>query len=230
MLVWNWERGPFGWMDIVGLDVVRSIEDIYFEESGDTRDKAPDFLNGMIERGELGVKSGKGFYSYPNPAYEQAGWLTGECTQASDPQPEPSADSFIGTWRLISFQATAGNQLSYPMGEDAQGRLIYTRAGQMSVVLSRAQRPPLDSDDILAASMEEKAGAYDSCLSYFGAFELKNDTVVHHIEYCTFPNWVGSAQERFFHFDGNRLTLRTPPMTVQGATIVSTLVWERMEE
>jgi 3-hydroxybutyryl-CoA dehydrogenase len=28
MLVWNWGRGPFGWMDIVGLDVVRSIEDM----------------------------------------------------------------------------------------------------------------------------------------------------------------------------------------------------------
>ncbi len=148
----------------------------------------------------------------------------------ADAEPRVNADSFIGTWRLISFQTTAGDRLSYPMGEDAQGRLIYTRAGQMSVVLSRANRARLDSDDILAASIEEKAGAYDSCLSYFGGFELKSDTVVHHIEYCTFPNWVGSVQERFFHFDGNRLTLRTPPMTVQGATIVSTLVWERMKE
>jgi 3-hydroxyacyl-CoA dehydrogenase len=31
-----------------------------------------------IERGELGVKSGKGFYSYPNPAYLSQGWLHGD--------------------------------------------------------------------------------------------------------------------------------------------------------
>jgi 3-hydroxybutyryl-CoA dehydrogenase len=29
----------------------------------------------MIERGELGVKSGKGFYSYPNPAFLQPDFL-----------------------------------------------------------------------------------------------------------------------------------------------------------
>ena len=29
----------------------------------------------MIERGELGVKSGKGFYTYPSPAFEREGWL-----------------------------------------------------------------------------------------------------------------------------------------------------------
>ena len=31
----------------------------------------------MIARGELGVKSGKGFYTYPNPAFEQPGFLDG---------------------------------------------------------------------------------------------------------------------------------------------------------
>jgi 3-hydroxybutyryl-CoA dehydrogenase len=29
----------------------------------------------MIARGELGVKSGKGFYTYPNPAFLQADFL-----------------------------------------------------------------------------------------------------------------------------------------------------------
>jgi 3-hydroxybutyryl-CoA dehydrogenase len=29
----------------------------------------------MIDRGELGVKSGKGFYTYPNPAFLSPGFF-----------------------------------------------------------------------------------------------------------------------------------------------------------
>ena len=78
MLMWRWEKGPFAWMDQVGLDVVRDIERVYFEESGDPKDAPPPFLDEMIARGELGVKTGKGFYTYPNPAYENPSWLLGK--------------------------------------------------------------------------------------------------------------------------------------------------------
>lgn len=62
-------------MDRVGLDVVRDIENVYYGESSDLRDIPPQLLLEKIERGELGVKSGKGFYSYPNPVYRDADWL-----------------------------------------------------------------------------------------------------------------------------------------------------------
>lgn len=70
-MTWGWPLGVFGAMDHIGLDVVRDIENVYFEESGDPRDKPPAFLDEMIARGELGVKTGKGFYTYPRPTVEQ---------------------------------------------------------------------------------------------------------------------------------------------------------------
>ncbi len=76
MLDWGTPIGPCGLMDVVGLDVVRAIENVYYEVSGDPSDRPPDFLDRMVERGELGVKSGKGFYTYPSPAFEREGWLT----------------------------------------------------------------------------------------------------------------------------------------------------------
>lgn len=76
MLDWGTPIGPCGLMDAVGLDVVRDIENVYHEASGDPSDRPPEFLERMIERGELGVKSGKGFYSYPSPAFERETWLT----------------------------------------------------------------------------------------------------------------------------------------------------------
>lgn len=56
--------GPFAGMDMVGLDVVYDIEMAYYEETGDPKDKPPEKLKEKIERGELGAKTGKGFYDW----------------------------------------------------------------------------------------------------------------------------------------------------------------------
>ncbi len=78
MSLYDTAMGPFGMMDRVGLDVVRDIEMVYYTESGDPSDAPPPVLLRKIERGELGVKTGKGFYSYPDPSYKEPGWLYGD--------------------------------------------------------------------------------------------------------------------------------------------------------
>jgi len=70
--------GPFMGMDAVGLDVILAIEEQWYKESGDESDKPPKILVEKVKRGELGVKTGKGFYQYPNPSFERHGWLKGE--------------------------------------------------------------------------------------------------------------------------------------------------------
>ncbi len=89
MLDWHTDVGPCGLMDIVGLDVIRDIETVYYEASGDASDKPPQFLDEMVTRGERGVKSGKGFYDYPSPAYQAEGWLTEGSGEAFLPLREP---------------------------------------------------------------------------------------------------------------------------------------------
>jgi len=68
--------GPFGMMDHVGLDVVYDIEMSYYQNSKDPKDYPPEALKRKIERGELGVKSGKGFYSYPDPEFLRDDFLS----------------------------------------------------------------------------------------------------------------------------------------------------------
>jgi len=70
--------GPFGMMDMVGLDVVRDIEMVYYQESGDPSDAPPKILLDKIAKGELGVKTGKGFYTYPRPAFQDPNFLKGK--------------------------------------------------------------------------------------------------------------------------------------------------------
>jgi len=75
ILTFGSKRGPFARMDEIGLEVIRDIETQYYLESGDQRDKPPEFLEEMISQGKLGVKNGQGFYQYPEPEYKQDGWL-----------------------------------------------------------------------------------------------------------------------------------------------------------
>lgn len=67
--------GPLGTMDIIGLDVIRDIEMVYHEESGDPADAPPRVLLDKIANGELGEKTGKGFYTYPNPTWQHVDFL-----------------------------------------------------------------------------------------------------------------------------------------------------------
>ena len=75
MVFTGMKEGPFALMDKVGLDVIWDIEMVYYNDSKDPKDHPPKALRDKIERGELGVKSGKGFYTYPNPAFLKPDFL-----------------------------------------------------------------------------------------------------------------------------------------------------------
>ena len=64
--------GPFGMMDEVGLDTV------YHVSKGIGQIADPIFIKKvkkMIDSGQLGIKSGKGFYDYPNPQFKSRDFL-----------------------------------------------------------------------------------------------------------------------------------------------------------
>lgn len=70
--------GPFAWMDRIGINVIQEGA----KEQAKRRNRADwerivKFLEPFIERGDLGVKTKKGFYTYPNPEFETSDFLKG---------------------------------------------------------------------------------------------------------------------------------------------------------
>lgn len=63
--------------------------------------------------------------------------------------------------------------------------------------------------------------------AYCGTYELRNGGVVHRVELSLMPNWIGGELVRLVAFDGERVTLSTPPTPVAGRQQIATLVWER---
>jgi 3-hydroxybutyryl-CoA dehydrogenase len=78
MMFFQTEYAPFGVMDMVGLDVVSDIETSYQLVTLDPTDTPSPTLARKIAAGELGEKTGKGFYEHPDPAYRKPGFLRGE--------------------------------------------------------------------------------------------------------------------------------------------------------
>ena len=150
---------------------------------------------------------------------------------AGDANPAGIGNSaFIGTWRLLSFEAlTSDMRTLYPYGSHPKGLLIYDGHGNMAVQLLRAERQRFSTDDKSQGSVQEIRGAFTSYEAYFGTYEIDEHegTVTHRLEAALFPNWSGSEQKRYFEFSGPRLTLRTPSIPYGGTMLVSTLVWER---
>jgi len=62
-------------MDGIGLDVVLQVHRFYYEEYKDPFYRPPRELEKLVERGELGMKAGKGFYTYPGPAFSKSDFL-----------------------------------------------------------------------------------------------------------------------------------------------------------
>lgn len=56
--------GPLRLCDLIGLDTMKLIADSMFEEYKEPLYAPPPLLSRMVEAGQLGKKSGKGFYTY----------------------------------------------------------------------------------------------------------------------------------------------------------------------
>jgi hypothetical protein len=143
---------------------------------------------------------------------------------------ELSKVDLAGRWSLVSWaQVYDDGRLTYPMGQNATG-FIHYGARHMSCLISRRGRTHFVTGGQWNADMPEKAGAYDSFMSYCGTYEIEMDTIIHYVAASLYPNWEGGEQRRRAQLDDGRLVLtaRLEEGTPQART--ATLEWERADD
>ncbi len=64
----GYKMGPLETCDLSGLDVILHAVNAIYEDTGDPKFKAPAILQRLVAAGHLGRKTGRGFYTYHDPA------------------------------------------------------------------------------------------------------------------------------------------------------------------
>lgn len=139
-----------------------------------------------------------------------------------------TTDDVVGTWELVGWESrTSDGNRTEPLGPHPSGRLVYTADGFVSVLVAGTDRPALASADPRAGTDADLAHAYRSFVAYSGRYHLEDGTVVHDVDLSLYPSWVGDVQQREVAFVGEELVLRTPPIVVDGVSVVSEIRWRR---
>ncbi len=77
MISTGMDIGPFGIIDLVGMETVYNIRLLAAKNNQNTGAIAKNQLlkERFIDKGKTGIKSGAGFYTYPDPEYRSEGFL-----------------------------------------------------------------------------------------------------------------------------------------------------------
>jgi hypothetical protein len=140
------------------------------------------------------------------------------------------SERLIGTWRLVAYEGhDSTGQRVYPIGKHVTGQLFYDTDGNMSAHIMRTDRPTFASNDLGQGTDAEVRAAFEGHTSYFGTYTVDpvKQTVTHHVKGCSYPNWIGNDQVRYYKFDGVRLLLSTPPGLYRGQSLELVVIFER---
>jgi hypothetical protein len=136
-------------------------------------------------------------------------------------------DKLVGTWKLVSASSTtaAGERCETPYGPGPVGFLTYTGDGRVTAMISYGGRKALS---VRGGTPEEQAEAFKTFLAYAGRYTLSDDTITHSVEISSLQTYVGKDLVRNVKFQGDRITLVTPPTFVNGKIQTVELIWERL--
>ena len=136
-------------------------------------------------------------------------------------------NKLVGRWQLVSASSTTrdGERNETPYGANPIGFLTYGEDGRVTALISYGGRKPLSTG---GGTLEEQAEAFQTFLAYAGRYTLRGDKVTHSVEISSIQNYVKKELVRSVRFQGDQITLVTPPTRVNGKIQTIELVWQRM--
>lgn len=123
----------------------------------------------------------------------------------------------IGVWTLVNIANTDkdGNTLRSSYGPEKYGLITFNKNNRMMVVISDGR------DDLPKGRAREYS-------SYAGRFTFDGSTLITQVDGSIPLDRVGTEQIRPVRFDGNKVILTAPPVTIDGVVNYRDLTWEKI--
>src|SRR6476660_863736 len=127
-------------------------------------------------------------------------------------QAQQGEDKLVGAWRLVSFKATAGDQVSYPLREHPGGYVgfsptrfwVSTRKAPAAAALTDAE----------AVSLMKSHAAYTGKYDVDPAQTPDGTKITIHVDAASNQALTGTNRVLYTRVDGNKLTLTSPAIVV----------------
>lgn len=138
-----------------------------------------------------------------------------------------------GTWVLQSRIDVTPNGERRPdplLGEDPVALLIYDRTGHFAAQFMKRDRlERVEAAPANARNNTQARGGYDA---YFGTYSVDdaNGTVTQRLMGSLSPENVGMVLTRAVEVRGNALFIKLETTAADGAPVVRTLTWRRLED
>ena len=147
------------------------------------------------------------------------------------PTSDDFTHDFTGVWWLLSREDRAADgsiRIDATLGPDAKGILTYANGRFAAQFMKRDRSGVLDvNNSSLGKNNTGAVGGYDA---FFGTYSVDEKTgdVLHCLEGALTAENVGMEVSRTLTVDGDSLIIQLETTTIEGESIVRTLIWERV--
>jgi hypothetical protein len=141
----------------------------------------------------------------------------------SQAQQEMTKDKLVGTWRLVSFKSTMGNQVSYPLGEHPGGFVAYTASRAWVLIMNLDRKVPAAA----ALSDAEAISEMETHVAYTGTYDADPTQtpdeikIIIHVDSSSRQAIVATDRTLFDRVEGNKLTVKSPDVVVPATGLTS---------
>jgi len=111
---------------------------------------------------------------------------------------EPHPNELVGTWRLISIEDFGpNNKITYPMGKNVTGYLMYDFNGNMAQQIMDKARPKVSLKEATRPQLDEIIAGFDA---YSGTYSVnyKEGSITYIVECSIYPSLIGNELKRQF--------------------------------
>ena len=152
---------------------------------------------------------------------------------APSAQEAMTKEKLLGPWQLVFFKATAGDKVSYPLGEHPGGYIEITPTRYWVMLIDPTRKAP----GAATLTDAESVALMKSHVAYTGKYDVDpaqtpdGIKITIHVDAASNQALTGNDRVLYARVDGNKLRLKSPALVVgtSGVTSVVELEYAKAE-